>query len=92
MASKDVEKARQLRSHFAQILNVPQLVRLRSSLAAASLTGFLNILIAYYLRAFDGVHVAYDNAPGSLKFPLLYVGCGVLSRADGFRAGSAREC
>jgi hypothetical protein len=38
-ASQDAEKVRQRRSRFAQILNVPQRVRLRSSLAAALLDG-----------------------------------------------------
>ena len=36
---QDAEKARQRRSRIAQILNVPQKVRLRSSLAAALLDG-----------------------------------------------------
>ena len=36
-ASQDAEKVRQRRSRFAQILNVPQRVRLRSSLATALL-------------------------------------------------------
>jgi hypothetical protein len=36
-ANQDAEKVRQRRSRFAQILNVPQRVRLRSSLAAALL-------------------------------------------------------
>jgi len=38
-ASQDAEKVRQRRSRFAQILNVPQRVRLQSSLAAALLDG-----------------------------------------------------
>jgi hypothetical protein len=38
-ASQDAEKFRQRRSRFAQILNVPQRVRFRSSLAAALLDG-----------------------------------------------------
>jgi hypothetical protein len=36
---QDAEKVRQRRSRFVQILNVPQGVRLRSSLAAALLDG-----------------------------------------------------
>ena len=38
-ASRDAEKDRQRRSRIVQILNVPQRVRLRSSLAAALLIG-----------------------------------------------------
>ena len=38
-ASQDAQKVCQRRSRFAQILNVPQRVRLRSSLAAALLDG-----------------------------------------------------
>jgi len=40
--SQDAEKARQLRSHIAQRLNVPNRVRLASSLAAASLDGLFD--------------------------------------------------
>ena len=40
------------------------MLRLRSSLAAALLTGFLNILILCCQRALDGAHAAYDNASG----------------------------
>jgi len=36
---QDAEKARQRRSRIVQILNVPQRARLRSSLAAALLSG-----------------------------------------------------
>ena len=39
MFLQDAEKVRQLRSRIVQILNVPQRVRLRSSLAAALLDG-----------------------------------------------------
>ncbi len=42
--SQDVEKALQLRSRFAQRLNVRNRVRLASSLAVALLKGFLTIL------------------------------------------------
>ena len=72
---------RQLCSHFAQILNVPLRVRLRSSLAAAAPAGFLNILIIYVAcMKLDGAHAVNDNAPGSLRFPHFDVGCGVQSR------------
>jgi hypothetical protein len=38
-ANQDAETVRQRRSRFVQILNVPQRVRFRSSLAAAALSG-----------------------------------------------------
>jgi hypothetical protein len=39
---QDAEKCRQRRSRIVQILNVPQRVRLRSSLAAALLSGLFD--------------------------------------------------
>ncbi len=48
MFQQDAEKARQLRSRIVQILNVPQRVRLRSSLAAVLLNG----LFEHPVRAF----------------------------------------
>ena len=36
--------------------------------------------------ALDGAHAAYDNAPGSLRFPLFDVVCGVRARRIGFLA------
>ena len=60
------------------------MLHLRSSLAAASLTGFLNILPKWVHLfehvadvALDGAHVAYDNAPSSLRFALFEIGSDV---------------
>jgi hypothetical protein len=44
MSLQDVEKGLQLCSRIAPRLNVPQGVRFASSLAAAALVAFLNIL------------------------------------------------
>ena len=51
---QDVEKGRQLCSRIAQRLNVRQRVRFASSLAAASLTVFLNILLAFLILSARG--------------------------------------
>ena len=47
---QDAEKVRQHRSRVAQILNVPQRVRLRSSLAAALLNGLFEHPAYYGVR------------------------------------------
>ena len=54
--------------------------------------GVLIILIIVAGVALDGAHAAEDNAPGSMRFPLFDVGCGVPSQADRILAGSGREC
>ena len=59
--NKDVEKARQHRSRFAQTLNVPKNVRLEFSLAAVSLNGLFE-------------HPPVGDSPIHLhSFPLKYM-------------------
>ena len=63
---QDVEKGRQLCSRIAQRLNVQQRVRFASSLAAASLTVFLNILLAFLILSTRGDRLMIALHPAML--------------------------